>query len=352
MDHPNSNTEHVKGKHLNYEERVAIKLRLKDGWSAYRIAKYELHCSLNTVLNEIRRGTVLLYGGKVARYSPKVGQNAYNENRLRSRKRCQAKEKSRFLQYTQQHFREDGWSLDACVGRALNQDRFSRSEVVCTKTLYNYVSAGCLCVKNIDLPEKLKRKPRKERPKENKRILGRSIEERPKEVENRTEFGHWECDLVLGKKTEEDDVLLTLSERMSRNFMLIRLRDKKAETIMEAIRELKAQFGDRFSRVFKTITTDNGSEFASLSELEQMADTLVYYAHPFSSWEKGTVERHNGLIRRCIPKGRWINGFTDSKLEQVELWCNGLPRKVLGYRTPEEVFDEQLDRIYTVTGVA
>jgi len=352
MDHLNSNTEHIKGKHLNYEDRIAIKLRLKDGWSAYKIAKYELHCSLNTVLNEIRRGTVLLYNGKVARYDPKVGQAIYNKNRLSSRKHCQAKEKAPFIQYVQRHFKEDGWSLDACVGRALTHDGFSRSEVVCTKTLYNYVSAGCISVKSIDLPEKLRRKPRKEHSKENKRILGRSIEERSEEVDNRAEFGHWECDLVIGKKTEDDDVLLTLAERMSRNFMIMRLRDKKAETIMEAIRELKTQFGDRFSQVFKTITTDNGSEFANLSDLEQVADTLVYYAHPFSSWEKGTVERHNGLIRRYIPKGKWICGFSDGMLEQVELWCNGLPRKILGYRTPEEVFDEQLDRIYAASGVA
>ena len=99
--------------------------------------------------------------------------------------------------------------------------------------------------------------------------------------------------------------------------------------------------------VFKTITTDNGSEFSSLSSLEDISETLVYFAHPYTSCEKGTVERHNGLIRRFIPKGKRIGSFTDERISQVELWCNSLPRKILGYRTPDELFEAELDRIYT-----
>ena len=105
-------------------------------------------------------------------------------------------------------------------------------------------------------------------------------------------------------------------------------------------------YSEHVSEVFKTITTDNGSEFASLSSLEEIADTLIYYAHPYSSYEKGTVERHNGLIRRFIPKGHRIDEYSPEDIAGIEEWCNNLPRKILGYRTPDEAFEEELDRIY------
>ena len=115
---------------------------------------------------------------------------------------------------------------------------------------------------------------------------------------------------------------------------------------MEAIKQLQEAYSEHSGEVFKTITTDNGSEFANLSELETMADTFVYYAHPYTSCDKGTVERHNGLIRRFIPKGKRIDDFTGRQISDVETWCNCLPRMVLGYRTPDEIFEEEIDRIY------
>ena len=117
---------------------------------------------------------------------------------------------------------------------------------------------------------------------------------------------------------------------------------------MAAIRELRNQYCEHWGDVFKTITTDNGFEFSLLSELEEMSKTLVCCAHPYSSCEKGSVERHNGLIRRFIPKGRRIDSFSDEQICQIEVWSNSLPRKILGYSTPDELFEEELNRIYTV----
>ena len=100
--------------------------------------------------------------------------------------------------------------------------------------------------------------------------------------------------------------------------------------------------------MFKTITTDNGSEFADLSNLEEVSKTLIYYTHPYTSCEKGSVERHNGLIRRFNPKGKRIDQVDVQVIEDVEAWINSLPRKLLGYKTPDELFDEELDKIYQV----
>jgi IS30 family transposase len=189
----------------------------------------------------------------------------------------------------------DGWNPNMIakeIGCAPEEGLFTKDQIVCTKTLYRYVGLGLLGIKNIDLPEELHRSPKKVKDRENKRVPGQSIEERPSEVNDRSEFGH---------------------------------RDN----------------------IFKTITTDNGSEFSMLSQLEDFSKTPVYFAHPYTSWEKGSVERHNGLIRRFIPKGKRIDSYSDEQIAQIETWCNSLPRKLLGYRTPDDLFEEELDRIYS-----
>ena len=101
--------------------------------------------------------------------------------------------------------------------------------------------------------------------------------------------------------------------------------------------------------MFKIITTDNGSEFSRLSELEELAETLVFYTHPYTSCEKGTNERHNGIIQRFFPKGKRISDFDVNYIADIEIWCNSLPRKILNYRTPDEVFEDELDLIYRQT---
>ena len=346
MDCPHSTiTGHKKGKHLTFEERIVIQIRLKDGCSIRAIAR-EIGCSPSTVSNEIERGTISLYNGHVQRYKASAGQDAYRQNRSASCRHYDLLGKSSFLKYVQRHFFDDGWSLDACFGRALAEGSFARDEMVCTKTLYRYVDLGLIGIKNHNLPEKLARKQKKSRCRQNKKKLGRSIGERDPQVESREEFGHWECDLVLGSKSRDDDVLFTLAERKSRNFIVIPLADKTSECVMNAMKMLQNTYSEHFSKVFKTITTDNGSEFAELTDLEAISKTLVYYAHPYTPCEKGTVERHNGLIRRFLPKVKRIDSYTEQQIADVELWCNGLPRKVLGYRTPEEVFDNELDNIY------
>lgn len=334
-----------KGKHLSDEERFIIQIRLKDNFSIRAIAR-ELGRSPSTISNEIKRGTVSLYNGHVLRYKATAGKAVYLANRAASCRKYDFLKKSAFLAYVAKHFFQDHWSLDACFGRALNDALFSREEMVCVKTLYNYVDAGLLEIKNHHLPKKLRRNTKRRTIRRNKRKLGRSIEERPAEIKTRAEFGHWECDLVLGSKTKDDSVLLTLIERKTREFFLIPLVNKEAATVMTALLNLKNQYSEHFDDVFKTITTDNGSEFASLTDIETITNTLIYYAHPYTSYEKGSVERHNGLIRRFIPKGKRIDRYSHQDIADIETWCNSLPRKILGYKTPDELFEMELDYIY------
>lgn len=147
-------------------------------------------------------------------------------------------------------------------------------------------------IRNHNLPEKISRRPKLKRVRENKKLLGRSIEGRPN-IDNKLEFGHWEADLVIGQKTNNNEALLTLLERQTRKYILVKIAGKTVAAVMDGFEKVRKYFGPNFSDVFKSITTDNGSEFTELRNLENENKTLVYYDHPYSSWEKGSNERHN-----------------------------------------------------------
>lgn len=154
---------------------------------------------------------------------------------------------------------------------------------------------------------KLRGNTKTKRIHKNKRILGQGIEERPAEVEQRQEFGHQEIDTVVGKKDKKDEVLLTLTERKTREELIFRADGKNSQAINTIIKQLRHKYGIPLHQIFKTITSDNGFEFAELSLSVQDEKTTVYFTHPYCSSERGTNERHNGLIRRFIPKGKAIS---------------------------------------------
>lgn len=346
MDCTNYTTETRKGQHLCLEERVTIELRLKDGWNTNQIAK-ELKRSYNAIKKEIIRGTVLMYHGKVKRYKARAGQAAYELNRQRCVKTTRLLECLRFIKFVEQHFEENGWSLDACVGYALESGEFSREDIVCTKTLYNYVDAGLMRIKNIDLPEKVGRKTKQEHIRRNRRKLGDSIEERPESIETREEFGHWEFDSVLGQKGENEPVVVTMVERKTRECIWLRAENHTADALMDVVYSAFEPYKGFLNSVFKSITADNGSEFGRLNELESKG-IPVYFTHPYSSFEKGTNECHNRMLRRFIPKRKSITNYSQTDISYFADLINGLPRKLLGYSTPEMIFEQELDLIYAL----
>ena len=349
MDYPNNNTDSRKNKHLNFKERMIIELRSLDGFSAYRIAK-ELKRPINTVLNELRRGTTtqIKQGQKIELYLADTGETIYKQRRKNSCRSFKRLECSAFIEHTIHKMKKDSWSPDACFGEALQSKKFKRSEMVCTKTIYNYIDLGLLDIKNVDLPYKLRRSTKPQRVRKNRKSFGRSIEQRSPNIETRKEFGHWEIDTVIGEKNKSDGVLLTLLERKTRHAIVRKIGSKSAQAVNDELRTIRSYFGEPFDQVFKSITGDNGSEFSELSTLETDSSTLVYFTHPFSSFEKGTNERHNGLIRRFIPKGKSMQDYDVDAIGSIEEWMNTLPRKILGYKTPDELFEDELDLIYSL----
>lgn len=346
MDYLNDTLKSRKNKHLNAYERGQIQLLHSQGLSAYAIAK-KLGRASNTIRNELKRGTVPQVKGNktVEIYFPDTGQRIYERNRKNCGSKFKLLQCQEFIDYVTELFYKEEKSIDSICGAAEINNKFSKDEMVCSKTLYNYIDAGLLKIKNIDLPLKTKRSAKSRRLRRHKKKLGRSIDERSENINNRSEFGHWEIDTVIGKKNKNDEVLLTITERMTRKEIIRKICGKTAESVQNAISKLIDETEEHFSQIFKSFTCDNGSEFAEMSSIEQTTNTKIYFSHPYASWERGTNERHNGLIRRFIPKGRSINEFSIESIARVQNWCNTLPRKILGYLTPDQVFEEQIRKI-------
>ena len=226
---------------------------------------------------------------------------------------------------------------------------------VCTKTIYNYIDEGIIPgVSNESLWEKRKRRKQRRKGLRHlaKRIAkGPSIERRPAEAESRDVFGHWEMDLVVGPPHESHAALLTLVERKYRRIIVRKIPDKTQASVLKALRGIERHYGTQcFRQIFKTITVDNGSEFLDFEALEasafsQQQRTRIFYAHPYSSWERGSNENGNRMIRRFVAKGRDIARFTQQAIRDIEAWINDYPRRILDFMTPNELFDEQLKAI-------
>ncbi|MTV81496.1 IS30 family transposase [Secundilactobacillus folii] len=203
-----------------------------------------------------------------------------------------------------------------------------------TTTVYRDINAGVLSLRNSDLPVKLRRRVKgtgQSHSRKNQHVLGDSIETRPAVVDQRTEIGHWEGDLVKGKKTEDQPALMTLTERVTRFQIIFRISNYHATTCREGLETILADYGKEH---FKSITFDNGSEFAELATIQ---DTQIYFAHPYSPWERGTNENHNGLIREFIPKGHSLYNYDITTIQAVQDALNARPRRLLGYHSPGDL---------------
>jgi IS30 family transposase len=223
---------------------------------------------------------------------------------------------------------------------------------VCTKTLYNYIDQDVIPgVSNESLWEKRKRRKQRKRTLRRRAktfARGASIEQRPVEADTREQFGHWEMDLVAGPTAGSNAALLTLVERKHRLTIIRKLPDKTQASVLKALRGLERHYGPRrFRHIFKTITVDNGSEFLDVealegSEFSKQQRTRIFYAHPYSSWERGSNENANRMIRRFVAKGRDIARFTKQAISDIEAWLNDYPRRILDFMTPNELFVNEL----------
>ena len=200
-------------------------------------------------------------------------------------------------------------------------------EKISTLTIYYWINKGFFGLKRSVLNYARKRKKKEKEEVKRVRILGKTIEERLKEINNREEVGHYEIDTVILRK-EKGQCLLTLTDRKSRYEIIRLIEDKTVKSVNKALKEVLKEYE------IKSITENNGLEFARLYEVFDYEN--IYYAHPYSSYERGSNENHNRLIRRFLPKG--TKNTTQQRVAFIEDWINNYPKKLFNYKTPFEVF--------------
>lgn len=256
------------------------------------------------------------------------------------------------------------WALVNGITKLIQKEKYSPYAVIkhfertnwpsdtriCEKTLYNYIAAGDLTnITEKDLLYEGKRFKPKGKPKRHSNAMNasRSIDKRPREANDRSVAGHWEMDTVHSGKDCSPSCLLTLTERKTKVEIARKIPDRTAASVKREIDKIERQIGAlTFRELFISITPDNGVEFSNAEGLEKSIlnkrpRTQLFFAHPYSSYERGTNENHNGIIRRFIPKGSDIGLEKKSSIRKIQDWMNNYPRKILNGKSPLEALSDE-----------
>lgn len=329
---------------LSEAERGEIQALLDAGITGITQIARLIKRDKSTVSREIKRGSTLQRDSSYRlhkHYFADTAQIYHDKRRTKCYQRRPLKHYAVFLCLLTKAFKAkfDATSIDEFVGWF----KQAMPDYPCpsTPTVYRYIDHGLLSISNIDLPMKLKRRQHNHRSHghhPNRKHLGNSIEQRPKEVENRQVPLHWEGDLVKGVKRKNQPALMTLTERKTRFEIVIKIPDYHASTCLKLLQ----QEINKHPNWFKTITFDNGSEF---SELNQIKGCDIYFAHPYSPWERGTNENCNGLLRQFFPKGKSMKDKSNAYVLKATKAINHKHRRILQYRTAEELFKQCLSSL-------
>lgn len=324
-----------KYRRMTWTDRLIIEKLFNSG-ATYREIAAVTGFTVGAIYREVQRGLYDHLDGAtyefVRRYSAKI---ADDDAHYQSTSRCGVIKLGHNYDYAREVSRriKEGESPDSIVGDMRRNHRWT----VSTTTLYRYINSDYIPnITNKDLLIKSRRKRGYSKVRAVRPPRGMSIERRPKIVLDRSTFGHWEMDCVIGKAKGKGQALLVLTERLTRFEIIYKLSAKNSKAVNSKVEATLSNFP---KGTFKSITVDNGSEFSNAFALP----IPVYYCHPYCSCERGSNENCNRLIRRFFPKGRSMAKRTQRDADSAAHYINHMHRRVLGYRTAQECFDEQLD---------
>jgi IS30 family transposase len=348
MCQENNNIKSRKGKHLKYSERESI----ERWWNRDHRTKVEIAELLDrnekTIRNEIKRGLVKNLTSELIEiwvYSADVAQQKYEYYLKAKGPKLKIDNDYELKEYIEKSIKKDKKSPEV-IAKEIIKMNFKAH--MCARTIRNNIYAGDIYdIKSTDM---IYNKEYKEKNKDKticeKVPPEKSIDYRPEEANKREVYGHWEGDLVIGTK-KKGSVLFTLTERKTREEIIVKIPGKKAEYVANALDMIEKRYKKIFYAKFKTITFDNGGEFRNWKSLEKSYDkrrknprTQVYYAHPYRSGERGSNENANRLIRRFIPKGIDITPISEEFIQKIENWINNYPRAMFNYKSTNEILSE------------
>ena len=356
----NNNTTNIYKKqyrHLNKNDRIKIEslINQKDEngkrlFNNTYIANY-LGVHKSTISRELRKRRkekMYIRTGKTTTmpYAAEYAQENADFKRGLSKGEYKLRKNKKLAKFIEDKIKINKWAPDVIVGYMEKNNYFNREgfESITTPTIYNAIRYHIIDVKLEDT-RRMKYKPEYNYHKNDlpKNKAEYSINNRPDEIEKRLYFGHFELDTVIGTSKGKHECLMTLTERKTRFEMIFKLSAKTAEEVVTKFNKIKEFMKQNYNKIFKSITTDNGTEFSDFLNIIKDTKTQIYFCHPYCSGEKGTNERHNGIIRYFIPKGTLIENYSYKDINKIAEWMNNYPRKILGYKTPLEALQEEFN---------
>jgi len=355
----------IKGKHLKYEDREELEeimrknhLAKKSNELSQRQIAERMGVSPATINRELKRGKYIYRDSEyreIEGYSADIAQADYEKKATAKGRKLKIDSNFELVDKIEHYIGEEKYSPYATIEK-LKDDKSYLETPICERTLYNYIEKELfLNITKVDLPRKGKSSKRKytRTTRRIKDVNAKRINDRPEEANDRSELGHWEMDCIESGRGKGRASLLVLVERMSRKTLVYKLHAQTQKEVQRRLDQLEKKIGfKRFSKQFKSITVDNGSEFLDWRSLEMSCisngttpRTQIYYCHPFHSWERGTNEQVNGHIRRFVPKGCAIAEYSTKDIQEIEDWLNNYPRKILDGRSASEFIANETNKV-------
>ena len=344
--------------HLTEQDRATIQTLIeqkdKNGKRLFNnsyIANY-LGVHRSTISRELKNRKsyrFLIRSGRTIEkpYNATDAHNNYLFKRGLSKGEYKLRKHSKMAKYIEDKIKIDKWAPDVIVGYMKTHNMFKNDGFcsISTPTVYNAIRYGIIHVKLEDT-RRMKYKPEYEHKDKNSLPASKipySIENRPEEINNRSTFGHFEIDTVVGIKRGKHECLLTMTERKTKFEIIFKISAKTSEEVVNKINQIKIFMNRHYNKVFKSFSTDNGSEFSDFLNIIKDTKAKIYFCHPYCSGEKGTNEKQNSMIRYFIPKGTLIENYSFEDINNIATWMNNYPRKSLDYKTPLEAVLEEFN---------
>lgn len=346
--------------HLTRDQRAQIEILVNEkdenGIRIYSNADIaeKLGVHRSTIWRELKyrvKSKIIIRSGKIKNKPYNVDDAQYDADYKRAFSKAVylVEQYPKLAEFIDEKIQKDKWAPDVIAGYIESHQLYLQEGFasISTTTIYRAIHYHLLKSTKDDTRRMNKFNTEKDcyqnrRPvSENKK--GNSIELRPDNINNRERFGDWELDTVISTSKGQHQCLMTLTDRKVRFEIIAKLEGKTKDEVVNKMKKIKSFFNNNLNDVIKSISTDNGTEFSAWKEIQNILNTTIYFCHPYASFEKGTNEKHNGLIRYFIPKGNLIENYSNKDINDIANWMNNYPRKIFGYRTPIEMLREEIE---------